>query len=170
MLMSKTSMQSRKMCFVEVDEETRPFFEEAFAQHDVSFCSAPRGRPGGNRSPVSIYRRKNRRGFSRRASGVPPDRHALDRVRSHRPRSVRQPEGHRRQRRQLRREHRGRTCIRLDPCAFEVPERFGAGRATGVSPASVCEDLTCEARRSGSSELAGLDSTSSGLGLVLACE
>jgi len=37
MLMSKTSMQSRKMCFVEVDEETRPFFEEAFAQHDVSF-------------------------------------------------------------------------------------------------------------------------------------
>ena len=38
MLMSKTSMQSRKMCFVEVDEETRPFFEEAFAQHDVSFA------------------------------------------------------------------------------------------------------------------------------------
>jgi D-lactate dehydrogenase len=37
MLMSKTSVQSRKMCFVEVEEEPKALFEEAFAAHDVSF-------------------------------------------------------------------------------------------------------------------------------------
>ena len=35
--MSKTSVQSRKMCFVEIEEGTEPFFEEAFAGHDISF-------------------------------------------------------------------------------------------------------------------------------------
>jgi D-lactate dehydrogenase len=37
MLMSKTSVQSRKMCFVEVEEEARAFFDEVFARHEVSF-------------------------------------------------------------------------------------------------------------------------------------
>jgi D-lactate dehydrogenase len=36
-LMSKTPVQSRKMCFVEVEEETKGFFEEAFGGHEVSF-------------------------------------------------------------------------------------------------------------------------------------
>ena len=35
--MSKTSVQSRKMCFVEIEEGAEPFFEEAFAGHDISF-------------------------------------------------------------------------------------------------------------------------------------
>jgi D-lactate dehydrogenase len=35
--MSKTSVQSRKMCFVEVEEEAKDFFQEAFADHDVRF-------------------------------------------------------------------------------------------------------------------------------------
>jgi D-lactate dehydrogenase len=35
--MSKTSVQSRKMCFVEVEEEARDFFQQAFQEHEVSF-------------------------------------------------------------------------------------------------------------------------------------
>lgn len=37
MLMSEASVQSRKMCFVEVEEEARAFFEETFVAHEVSF-------------------------------------------------------------------------------------------------------------------------------------
>ena len=36
-MMSKTPVQSRKMCFVEVEEEAKAFFEEAFGGHEVSF-------------------------------------------------------------------------------------------------------------------------------------
>ena len=36
-MMSKTPVQSRKMCFVEIEEEAEPFFEEAFDGHEVSF-------------------------------------------------------------------------------------------------------------------------------------
>ena len=36
-MMSETSVQSRKMCFVEIEEGAEAFFEEAFAGHDVSF-------------------------------------------------------------------------------------------------------------------------------------
>ena len=36
-MMSKTSVQSRKMCFVEVEEEAHAFFEEMFAGHDLFF-------------------------------------------------------------------------------------------------------------------------------------
>ena len=36
-MMSKTSVQSRKMCFVEIEEGAEPFFEEALAGHDISF-------------------------------------------------------------------------------------------------------------------------------------
>ena len=35
--MTETSVQRRKMCFVEIEEGTEPFFEEAFAGHDISF-------------------------------------------------------------------------------------------------------------------------------------
>jgi D-lactate dehydrogenase len=35
--MSETAVQSRKMCFVEVEDEAKPLFEEAFAEHDVLF-------------------------------------------------------------------------------------------------------------------------------------
>jgi hypothetical protein len=35
--MSQTSVQSRKMCFVEVEEEARDFFQQAFQEHEVSF-------------------------------------------------------------------------------------------------------------------------------------
>ena len=35
--MSETSVQRRKMCFVEIEEGAEPFFEEAFAGHDTSF-------------------------------------------------------------------------------------------------------------------------------------
>jgi D-lactate dehydrogenase len=37
MLMSETSVQSRKLCFVEVEEEATAVFEEAFPAHEVSF-------------------------------------------------------------------------------------------------------------------------------------
>jgi D-lactate dehydrogenase len=36
-LMSKPPVQSRKISFVEVEEESRSFFEEAFSGHEVSF-------------------------------------------------------------------------------------------------------------------------------------
>ena len=36
--MSGTAVQSRKMCFVEVEDEAKALFEEAFAEHDVSFA------------------------------------------------------------------------------------------------------------------------------------
>ena len=35
--MSKAPVQSRKMCFAEVEEEAQTFFEEAFDGHEVSF-------------------------------------------------------------------------------------------------------------------------------------
>jgi D-lactate dehydrogenase len=35
--MSETAVQSRKMCFVEVEDEAKALFEEAFAEHEVSF-------------------------------------------------------------------------------------------------------------------------------------
>src|SRR5258705_12631219 len=35
--MSKTAVQSRKICFVEIEEEAEVFFEEAFDGHEVSF-------------------------------------------------------------------------------------------------------------------------------------
>ncbi|HEY5811665.1 MAG TPA: NAD(P)-dependent oxidoreductase [Terrimicrobiaceae bacterium] len=35
--MSETSVQSRKICFVEVEPEAKSFFDEAFAAHEVSF-------------------------------------------------------------------------------------------------------------------------------------
>ncbi|HEY5704979.1 MAG TPA: NAD(P)-dependent oxidoreductase [Terrimicrobiaceae bacterium] len=35
--MSKTSVQSRKICFVEIEEGAEAFFEDAFDGHDVSF-------------------------------------------------------------------------------------------------------------------------------------
>jgi D-lactate dehydrogenase len=37
MLMSETPVQSRKMCFVEAEEEAEALFQEAFAAHDLSF-------------------------------------------------------------------------------------------------------------------------------------
>jgi D-lactate dehydrogenase len=37
--MSETAVQSRKMCFVEVEDEAKPLFEEAFAEHDVLFVN-----------------------------------------------------------------------------------------------------------------------------------
>jgi D-lactate dehydrogenase len=43
--MSKTSVQSRKMCFVEVDEEAETRFEEAFGGHDLSFAKRLDGVP-----------------------------------------------------------------------------------------------------------------------------
>ena len=38
MLMSEASVQSRKMCFVEVEEEARAFFEETFAGARSLLC------------------------------------------------------------------------------------------------------------------------------------
>jgi len=38
MLMTEAPVQSRKMCFVEVEDEAKAFFEEAFAAHEVSFA------------------------------------------------------------------------------------------------------------------------------------
>lgn len=35
--MSETAVQSRKMCFVELEDEAKPLFEEAFAEHEISF-------------------------------------------------------------------------------------------------------------------------------------
>jgi D-lactate dehydrogenase len=35
--MSETAVQSRKMCFVELEDEAKALFEEAFAEHQVSF-------------------------------------------------------------------------------------------------------------------------------------
>jgi D-lactate dehydrogenase len=35
--MTKTSVQSRKICFVEVEEEAKSFFEQAFQEHEVRF-------------------------------------------------------------------------------------------------------------------------------------
>ena len=35
--MSETAVQSRKICFVEVENEAKALFEEAFAEHEVSF-------------------------------------------------------------------------------------------------------------------------------------
>ena len=35
--MSKGPVQSRKISFVEVEEESKGFFEEAFANHEISF-------------------------------------------------------------------------------------------------------------------------------------
>jgi D-lactate dehydrogenase len=35
--MSQTAVQSRKMCFVELEDEAKALFEETFAQHEVSF-------------------------------------------------------------------------------------------------------------------------------------
>jgi D-lactate dehydrogenase len=35
--MSETAVQSRKMCFVEVEDEAKALFEEAFVEHEVSF-------------------------------------------------------------------------------------------------------------------------------------
>jgi D-lactate dehydrogenase len=35
--MSETAVQSRKMCFVELEDEAKALFEEAFAEHEISF-------------------------------------------------------------------------------------------------------------------------------------
>jgi hypothetical protein len=35
--MSETVVQSRKMCFVELEDEAKALFEETFAEHEVLF-------------------------------------------------------------------------------------------------------------------------------------
>jgi D-lactate dehydrogenase len=35
--MSETAVQSRKMCFVELEDEAKALFKEAFAEHEISF-------------------------------------------------------------------------------------------------------------------------------------
>ena len=57
--MSETAVQSRKMCFVELEDEAKALFEEAFAEHEISFVDRLDEVPEDTR--LGVHHGENRR-------------------------------------------------------------------------------------------------------------
>ena len=87
--MSETSVQSRKMCFVEVEEEARTFFEEALPDHDVFFVDRLDEVPEDTEYSRFSSRRKSTAPFLDAHPLIRLDRHSFHRLRPHRSRCLR---------------------------------------------------------------------------------